>query len=44
MSGINNSNRDGPEGEWLVITYGTGDRSRFGEPGLGMVLVTTPGA
>ena len=30
ISGIKNGNRYGPEGEWLVITHGTGDMSIFG--------------
>ena len=38
VSGIKDGKRSVPEGEWLGITYGKGERSIFGEPVLVMVL------
>ena len=39
VSEIKDGNKQGPEGEWLGIEYGTGQRIRFEEPVLVMVLV-----
>ena len=43
MSGIKDGEIFVTEGEWVNITYVTGERSRFGEPALGMALGTTQG-
>ena len=44
MFGIKYGKICDPEGEWLRITYGTGERIIIGEPVLGMELDTTRGA
>ena len=43
MYGKKYGNRQGAEGEWLNIIYGTGERSKFGEPVLGTTLGKTQG-
>ena len=44
VSGINNGNRQGPEGEWLGSIYVSGERAILGESALGMSLGTKMGA
>ena len=44
VSVIKAGKRYGPEGEWLGVTYGTGERIILGESVLGMVLGTTKGS
>ena len=41
VSGINGSKKYSPEGEWLGITYKTGERIKFGESVLVMVMGKT---
>ena len=42
--GINDGKRQGPEGEWLGSTYGSGQRIIFGLSELGMVPEATLGS